>query len=267
MKRRVGLVSASAGLYQGLSVREMLLFFADLYGVSPSDAHAELEKLSSLLGLGEFIDQRCATLSTGQRQRVNLARSLIHRPPVMLLDEPTLGLDVLASQIVTEYIDHLRPGGQGRHFHDALSRRRRTTMLAIRPFTQGPACQRGHAGITARRDRLHLAHGDVPQAVPYRPGSRVEWHACRRLGLLGRAIRAGSVSDGLEQTVAYAAGSECLATIRDFIESSSAVAAGSIRCFCGLSIYRCALAGNPGKERARIDQSARFPKPLLKEIR
>ncbi len=112
VKRRVGLVSANAGLYQGLTVREMLLFFADLYGVPPLTAREELARLKQILGLGEFLHQRCGTLSTGQRQRVNLARALIHRPPVMLLDEPTLGLDVLASQVVTEYIDHLRAEGK-----------------------------------------------------------------------------------------------------------------------------------------------------------
>jgi sodium transport system ATP-binding protein len=112
VKRRVGLVSASAGLYQGLSVEEMLLFFADLYAVPQGEAKVELARLSRLLGLDEFRQQRCGTLSTGQRQRVNLARALIHRPPVMLLDEPTLGLDVLASQVVTEYIDHLRAEGK-----------------------------------------------------------------------------------------------------------------------------------------------------------
>jgi ABC-2 type transport system ATP-binding protein/sodium transport system ATP-binding protein len=112
VKRRVGLVSASAGLYQQLTVREMLLFFADLYAVPPGAARAELHRLSRLLGLGPFLGRRCATLSTGQRQRVNLARALIHRPPVMLLDEPTLGLDVLASQVVVEYIGHLRSEGK-----------------------------------------------------------------------------------------------------------------------------------------------------------
>jgi ABC-2 type transport system ATP-binding protein/sodium transport system ATP-binding protein len=112
VKRRVGLVSASAGLYQALTVEEMLLFFADLYAVPPDQARAELTRLNRLLGLDEFRGQRCATLSTGQRQRVNLARALIHRPPVMLLDEPTLGLDVLASQVVTEYITHLRDQGK-----------------------------------------------------------------------------------------------------------------------------------------------------------
>jgi ABC-2 type transport system ATP-binding protein/sodium transport system ATP-binding protein len=112
VKRRVGLVSAGAGLYPGLTVREMLLFFADLYAVPPAIAEAELGRLVHLLGLGDVLDRRCANLSTGQRQRVSLARALIHRPPVMLLDEPTLGLDVLGSQVIIEYIELLRREGK-----------------------------------------------------------------------------------------------------------------------------------------------------------
>lgn len=112
VKRRVGLVSTGAGLYQGLSVREMLLFFADLYATPAEEAHVELGRLTRLLGLEDILWRRCANLSTGQRQRASLARALIHRPPVMLLDEPTLGLDVLGSQVIIEYIELLRREGK-----------------------------------------------------------------------------------------------------------------------------------------------------------
>ena len=112
VKRRVGLVSTSAGLYPHLSVHEMLLFFADLYGVPPPTAKKELTRLAGLLGLEDLLDRRCTTLSTGQKQRVNLARALIHQPPVLLLDEPTLGLDILGSQIVAEFVSHVRKQGK-----------------------------------------------------------------------------------------------------------------------------------------------------------
>ena len=112
IKRRIGLVSASAGLYQWLTPRETLLFFADLYGLSPVRANEQLQMLTDLLDLSEFLDQRGATLSTGQKQRVLLARGLIHDPPIMLLDEPTRGLDVFGTHVVFDYIRHLRDEGK-----------------------------------------------------------------------------------------------------------------------------------------------------------
>ena len=112
VKRRIGLVSASSGLYQWLTPREMLLFFADLYGVTPARARERLEELASLFDLRPFLNQRCATLSTGQKQRVTLARALMHDPPVMLLDEPTRGLDVIGTHVVFQYIAKLRSLGK-----------------------------------------------------------------------------------------------------------------------------------------------------------
>jgi ABC-2 type transport system ATP-binding protein/sodium transport system ATP-binding protein len=112
VKRRVGLVSASAGVYPHLTVKEVLLFFADVYGLPPIQARQELERLSNLLGIHDLLNRRGTTLSTGQRQRLNLARSLIHRPPVLLLDEPTLGLDIFGRQVVAEFIQLLRQEGK-----------------------------------------------------------------------------------------------------------------------------------------------------------
>lgn len=112
IKRRVGLVSTSAGLYQWLSPREILSFFGDVYGVPKAQAEDRIELLSDLFQISSFLDQRSATLSTGQKQRVNLARSLIHDPPVMLMDEPTRGLDVVGSKVIFDYIDHLREDGK-----------------------------------------------------------------------------------------------------------------------------------------------------------
>lgn len=112
IKRRVGFLSASAGVYQWLTGVEVLNFFGDVYGMLPEEIDSRLEELTKILQLGSFIDQRCSTLSTGQKQRINLARALIHDPPVMMLDEPTLGLDVVGSQVIFDYIDMLKEKGK-----------------------------------------------------------------------------------------------------------------------------------------------------------
>ncbi|MCI0362019.1 MAG: ATP-binding cassette domain-containing protein [Planctomycetaceae bacterium] len=112
VKSRIGLVSTTAGLYQWLTPREMLLFFADLYGTPTAVAEKNLARLAAMFQLHDYLDRRCATLSTGQKQRVNLARSLIHDPPVLLLDEPTRGLDVLGSKVIFDFIAAARTAGK-----------------------------------------------------------------------------------------------------------------------------------------------------------
>jgi sodium transport system ATP-binding protein len=112
IRRQLGLISTNDGVYPWLSVREMLMYFADLYAVDLHEARNRLEELANLLDIRRFLDQRCSTLSTGQKQRVTLARGLMHDPPVMLLDEPTRGLDVVGSQTVFRFIDLLRERGK-----------------------------------------------------------------------------------------------------------------------------------------------------------
>lgn len=112
VRSSIGMVSTNDGVYPWLTAREMLLYFADLYAVPPGVARERLEGLSETLELSSFLNQRCCTLSTGQKQRVILARGLMHDPPVMLLDEPTRGLDVVGSQTVFNFIAHLKALGK-----------------------------------------------------------------------------------------------------------------------------------------------------------
>ena len=112
VKQRLGFVSASDGVYPWLSVREMLLYFGDLYGVPPEVAAHRCEELARLMDIEDLLDRRAGGLSTGQKQRVTLVRGLIHDPPVMLLDEPTRGLDIVGVQTIFEYIGHLRDLGK-----------------------------------------------------------------------------------------------------------------------------------------------------------
>lgn len=108
IKRMIGLVSASAGLYQWLTPREMLRYFAVGFGLQEDQADDRIDELSRRMDLGDYLDRRCATLSTGQTQRVNLARALVHDPPVVLLDEPTRGLDVVGAKVVIDFVQQLR---------------------------------------------------------------------------------------------------------------------------------------------------------------
>lgn len=112
VKRQVGFVSAAAGVYQWLTAREMLSFFGDIYGITVRESERQIANLCALLNFEHILDQRCTTLSTGEKQRINLARALMHDPPVMILDEPTLGLDVVGSQTIFNYIELLKSRGK-----------------------------------------------------------------------------------------------------------------------------------------------------------
>ena len=112
VKRRIGSVTATDGLYPWLTVRETLQFFADLYDVPPDVAAQNIADLARLFEMDKLLDRRSYYLSTGQKQRAILARGLVHDPPVMLLDEPTRGLDVIGSQTVFDYVRHLRELGK-----------------------------------------------------------------------------------------------------------------------------------------------------------
>jgi sodium transport system ATP-binding protein len=111
-QRRLGFLTGSTGLYGRLTGREVLAYFGALEGLSPAEVATRTAALAATLDLTELLDRRCEALSSGQKQRVSVARAVLHDPPVLILDEPTVGLDVLASRFLREYIGAERARGK-----------------------------------------------------------------------------------------------------------------------------------------------------------
>ncbi|HUN81666.1 MAG TPA: ABC transporter ATP-binding protein [Phycisphaerae bacterium] len=111
-RRKLGYLTASTGLYLRLSPRETMRYFGELIGLDRQTLDRRIEQLIGWLHMDDFADLRCGGLSTGQKQRTNIARALMGDPPILIMDEPTLGLDVLTNRVVLDFIR--AEGGRGK---------------------------------------------------------------------------------------------------------------------------------------------------------
>jgi sodium transport system ATP-binding protein len=105
---RMGVLSDARGLYPRLSARENIVYYGQLQGMSRHDAVARAQALGKLLDLSDLLDRRTEGFSQGERMKTALARALVHNPPNIILDEPTNGLDVLATRALRDTLRRLR---------------------------------------------------------------------------------------------------------------------------------------------------------------
>lgn len=105
VRKQIGILfGGEVGLYDRLTARENIKYFADLNNMDQNEANDNINKLAKLLDMEEYIDRRVGKFSRGMKQKVAIARSIVHNPSVMLFDEPTTGLDVSSSKIVQDFI-------------------------------------------------------------------------------------------------------------------------------------------------------------------
>jgi len=112
VRRRIGFVSNNTAIYDRMTAEEMLTFFGKLNGLSDDRLHNRTESLIATLQMNDFRKCPCAKLSTGMKQKVSIARALIHDPPVLIFDEATLGLDVMVARNLLQVVRQLRDAGK-----------------------------------------------------------------------------------------------------------------------------------------------------------
>ncbi len=110
VRRSIGYLSASTGLYGRLTPREVLIYIARLQGVA--DAPSRADVLIERFDITRFAHVPCDRLSTGMKQKVSIARAVVHDPPVLIFDEPTSGLDVLVAEEVFSFLETAKSQGK-----------------------------------------------------------------------------------------------------------------------------------------------------------
>ena len=104
VRRRIGFLTGNTGLYDRLTPDEMIKYYADLYDMGAPAYRRRREEIYSLLGIGDFAGRRIGKLSSGMKQKVSIARTIIHDPEVVVFDEPTAALDVVTSRAIIQLI-------------------------------------------------------------------------------------------------------------------------------------------------------------------
>jgi sodium transport system ATP-binding protein len=112
VRQHIGFLSANTAIYDRMTAWELVEYFGRLYGLESAHLRSRMEEVFAALRMNDFRDVLGAKMSTGMRQKASIARAIIHDPPILIFDEPTLGLDVLVARAVLENIERLREQGK-----------------------------------------------------------------------------------------------------------------------------------------------------------
>lgn len=112
IKKNIGYLSENTKLYGRFSIREILNILGKVYKMEDSEIENRINEIFNLMNLQDFGDNRIEKLSTGQKQRASIARCLIHNPDIYIFDEPTLGLDILSSETIINFMKSEKKRGK-----------------------------------------------------------------------------------------------------------------------------------------------------------
>ena len=112
VRANIGFLSTATALYPRLTAQELVEYFGRLNGLDEATLKKRVDDIFGRLDMDSFRDRRCDKLSTGMKQKTSIARTLVHNPPVMIFDEPTLGLDIMTARTITTFIRECRDQGK-----------------------------------------------------------------------------------------------------------------------------------------------------------
>ncbi len=110
-KNKIGVVPQEYALYPSLSARENLMYFGSMYTISKKELKKNIDEHLEVLGLLNFADKKIKTFSGGMKRRINLIAAILHKPTLLFLDEPTVGVDVQSKKAITEKLQDLHKNG------------------------------------------------------------------------------------------------------------------------------------------------------------
>ena len=151
VRENIGFLSGETGLYDRFTPRETILFFGRINNLPDEEIKMRMDEIFKILDMKSFQEVRVDKLSTGMKQKLSIARALIHNPPILIFDEPTVGLDVITARVVLNYIKEFKNQGKCIIFstHQMQEAERLCDMIAI--IHKGDILAKGSLGELQQR--------------------------------------------------------------------------------------------------------------------